>query len=186
MVKQGGHEHPCEACVRSTVSQPLFLSLWAVGRSVLGLVLQLALQLALLLLPALVPLARARPHAAAGAQLPDCCLGCIIACTACFASADPDEVKKQHDATKGDKRALSAAQLGTPVSVSADVKEMFKAVMAEDIERLKALIAQGGSVEATNAAGKSLLEVAEERSKPASVKFLKEQLAFVAPAQASA
>jgi hypothetical protein len=57
---------------------------------------------------------------------------------------------------------------------------------AEDIERLKALIAQGGSVEATNAAGKSLLEVAEERSKPASVKFLKEQLAFVAPAQASA
>ena len=143
--------------------------------------------LVLVLLLLLALLTRARPHAAStGAQLPDCCLGCIIACTACFASADPDDVKKQHDATKGDKRALSAAQLGTPVSVSADVKEMFKAVMAEDIERLKALIAQGGSVEATNAAGKSLLEVAEERSKPASVKFLKEQLAFVAPAQASA
>ena len=154
---------------------------------VLVLVLVLLPVLLLLLLLLLVFLTRARPHAAStGTQLPDCCLGCIIACTACFASADPDDVKKQHDATKGDKRALSAAQLGTPVSVSADVKEMFKAVMAEDIERLKALIAQGGSVEATNAAGKSLLEVAEERSKPASVKFLKEQLAFVAPAQASA
>ena len=77
-------------------------------------------------------------------------------------------------------RAEAPSQRGV-AQISGAAKELFRAVMEEDTGRLAELLrlseaGEAAALKATNAAGRTLLEVARERDKAASVAYLEQRL----------
>ena len=77
-------------------------------------------------------------------------------------------------------RAEAPSQRGV-AQISGATKELFRAVMEEDTHRLAELLrlseaGEAASLQATNAAGRTLLEVARERDKDVSVSYLEQRL----------
>ena len=77
-------------------------------------------------------------------------------------------------------RSEAPSQRGV-AQISGATKELFRAVMEEDTDRLAELLrlseaGEAASLQATNAAGRTLLEVARERDKDVSVSYLEQRL----------
>jgi len=85
-------------------------------------------------------------------------------------------------------QAITPVQPGTAARAvsAAEVKDLFKAVMEENIDKLKEHISAGGSLHVTNAKGQTLLDIATERDKLVAKRFLEEQLALLEQPQAVA
>ena len=63
-----------------------------------------------------------------------------------------------------------------PKASKSQTKELFTAVMREDIDKLRQMVQAGVSLHVENSKGQSLVQIATERDKPIALQFLTEEL----------